>query len=85
MACLIQFQALKNNKSKYLQLLKKNIITVLFPPVDCSDSWDSSSAFEATGATPLASGVSTLFQSSPSATMSAIKAPTLISLASSGT
>lgn len=60
-------------------------MTVLFPPVVCSDSWDSSREFEAAGAAPLASGVSTLFQSSPSATMRAIKAPTLISLASSGT
>lgn len=62
------------------------VITVLFPPVGCSDSLDSSTAFDDGSAiSDEAEGISTLCQSSPSPTISAIKAPTFISLASSGT
>lgn len=60
-------------------------MTLLFPPEGCSDSSVSSAVLEAGAILPLVAGTSTLFQSSPSATISAIKEPTFISLASSGT
>lgn len=58
---------------------------LLFPPEGFSDSSESSWAVEAGATLPPEAGTSTLFQSSPSATIRAINEPTLISLASSGT
>lgn len=60
-------------------------ITLLFPPEGFSDSSISTVVLDADATLLLAFGTSTLFQSSPSATISAIKDPTFISLASSGT
>lgn len=61
-------------------------IILLFPPEGCSADSSTLLTWLEGGATfPPAIGTSTLFQSSPSATISAIKEPTFISFASSET